>query len=62
MQPECQNCKFFRKFNTEYYGIENTIGRCHRYAPRPTSERDAESWGWPIVSVDDWCGDFQGKE
>jgi hypothetical protein len=48
---ECKNCKFFHEINV--------WGRCQKYAPRPNVSTDNHMW--PVISADDWCGEFLSK-
>jgi hypothetical protein len=48
----CGNCRFYSSV-------------CRRYAPRPGALCDANGdlqlVDWPMVEVDDWCGEWQGR-
>ena len=51
----CANCKFFRQ-NQPQQGI------CTRYPPAVfPSGRDQVSSVWPVVRVDQGCGEFKPK-
>ena len=51
--PRCQNCRF---------SVERTAIRleCRRYAPRPLEA--TQRLGWPEVSNDDWCGEWEAQD
>jgi hypothetical protein len=43
-----------------FYEIAEDVGRCRCHAPRITSAND-EHGKWPIVDIEDWCGEYRGK-
>lgn len=47
---QCSTCRFFLAEQSQ----------CRRYAPQPTA--DAKNAHWPIVSANDWCGEYQPAE
>jgi hypothetical protein len=47
---QCNTCRFFQTDKTQ----------CRRYAPQPTA--DAKNAHWPVVAVNDWCGEYQPSE
>jgi len=56
--PECMRCDFFEP-------QDDLVGECRRMAPRPVAasgldfnDPDAMMALWPVVSQDDWCGEF----
>jgi hypothetical protein len=56
--PECLRCDFFEP-------QDDLVGECRRRAPRPVAasgldfnDPDAMMALWPVVSQDDWCGEF----
>lgn len=57
MQRSCENCFHF-KLGT----LNNQIGDCRRYAPRPEFEPAVQDCYrrrvWPLVERADWCGEF----
>lgn len=48
----CMNCMFFRGPKPK----DNTIGWCHRHAPKPHVE--GEYTYWPEVKTNLWCGEW----
>lgn len=56
-EQKCLTCYFFR----EEDGERNDEGGCHRQSPRPTLEIEFYKSMWPIVSEDDWCGEWKSK-
>jgi hypothetical protein len=50
-KARCDACGYF----TLVTGVEGT---CRRAAPRPGPAADAAAVGWPVVRVDDWCGEY----
>lgn len=57
-KPECSKCIYFRSFG-------NGLGECRRNAPIIV-KRDDRVWPntetkWPVVSAEDWCGEFIQK-
>jgi hypothetical protein len=54
-QQKCLTCYFLRQ-------DERNHDRCHRYAPRPSIDVEVNPDPvWPIVSEDDWCGEWKSK-
>jgi hypothetical protein len=56
-KPEtCGDCGYFAPTDAAH-------GVCHRRAPGPLSSVDSArpaAWAcWPLVAVDDWCGEFK---
>jgi hypothetical protein len=47
---QCNTCRFFQASQAQ----------CRRYAPQPTA--DAKNAHWPVVSANDWCGEYQPSE
>jgi hypothetical protein len=47
----CETCRFFDAVNDE-------VGKCHRYAPRPSLSVISSGVAWPVVRVTDFCGEF----
>lgn len=47
----CKECKWFDQFNAHGY--------CHRYAPTPLNHERGDTWSYPVVPLDGWCGDFE---
>jgi hypothetical protein len=47
---QCSTCRFFQAEQSQ----------CRRYAPQPTA--DKKNAHWPIVSANDWCGEYQPAE
>jgi hypothetical protein len=57
----CSDCRFFDNENTT-----GELGKCRRNAPRShliSADVDADEQRvrgvWPLVSEDDWCGQFE---
>ena len=44
----CSNCKFIWSDST-----------CRAHPPSAVGAPTSAAWGWPIVTADDWCGEFQ---
>ena len=63
-KPKCEDCK--------HYEGDGALSECHRYAPRwsprfavaTTKETILKNLknGWPEVSKDSFCGDFESNE
>ena len=53
MKETCLQCRFFNpaKPDEVLRGANPNCGNCHRRAPND---------GWPLVWVDNWCGEFDG--
>lgn len=56
MNPTCATCRW-RKLDDSFWPEEST---CRRHAPT-LANVETEAWvtSWPIVRMDDWCGDHQ---
>jgi len=55
MQRTCRTCQFFDS------------KKCRRESPKIVARYGAESgtgiWsGWPLVSEEDWCGEYESRE
>jgi len=53
--PPCEGC-------TYYQAQERNIGACHRFPPGfagDSSPIDFHHWKFPLVSANNWCGEFQ---
>ena len=51
----CDNCRY-------YSVIGSGNGECHRHAPMcvsPAAQNSIASALWPVVSADDFCGDWK---
>ena len=56
---QCCTCRWGWDFEDEDPGRKDTLGTCHRHAPRPqfiTSECSIIKW--PKVYLDDGCGEW----
>ena len=51
---KCRTCMWFTEKVTEGPGENPKIGRCRRHAPTMS--------GYPVVFLDDWCGDHKLDE
>lgn len=56
----CLNCRFFDK-DTQY---EQEVTVCKRYAPRRIHGvgTGSEEKRFPIVSSDEWCGEWEAED
>lgn len=57
-QPTCPSCMYWDNTDSQ----EAPIGRCRRYAPRPTSiifaqDEEGDSAVWPYTEETEWCGE-----
>lgn len=50
-RPTCRGCEYGEALR------EPTSFRCRRHAPRPGTG-NSEGIAWPVVSADDWCGEY----
>ena len=55
-EEKCQDCRYWEKLDSGGRGE----GECRRYAPRGTGGGYA-TYAWNKTNLDDWCGDFDGK-
>ena len=55
-KKKCSNCAYFKG------NPKKCRGECHRNAPRPQVGFHGFDIGWPIVTEEDFCGDFEEKE
>lgn len=57
----CGQCFFW-----EPAGEKRTSGVCHRFPPRTVvfedenGDTDIKGSVWPLVSAEQWCGEFRG--
>ena len=66
-EERCENCRFSDnkdlindsgEKDKEY----SDVTHCHRYPPNATA-KDVEGCAeWPLVRLDDWCGEFKLKQ
>ena len=55
MSDQCKDCRFFYD-----RGMGDHSGYCRRYPPAVMERLEGkEFWRWPIVSVADWCGEWE---
>ncbi|MFA5053966.1 MAG: hypothetical protein WC565_07895 [Parcubacteria group bacterium] len=54
MKRACKDCEWYAPLLRSPTVYSDTDGRCLCHVP------DAE-YGWPYVSVNDWCGEFQPR-
>jgi hypothetical protein len=59
----CENCSWWLELEDEYDNPIETVGECHRYAPRAYSSNRIESHSetralWPHTFAKDFCGDY----
>jgi len=48
----CADCVYYK-----HKANDLAFGDCRRHAPRP--DQSTPDTFWPIVSRDDWCGEFR---
>ena len=58
----CASCQHFKRDRTT---DGNTMdapaqGECRRHAPRPLQE--GELWRWPVVTLDEFCGEWRQRQ
>lgn len=53
--PEYDCCEVCRYFDP----ISEEIGKCHRYAPRPSLSVMSSAVAWPVVRPSEFCGEFE---
>lgn len=62
MEKTCKTCAYFLIPRNEE---GNAVGHCRRYAPRPQFMQDPDCIIdmilWPMVFMDDGCGDWELK-
>lgn len=51
----CKTCRFYEEM------CKDEVGDCHRYPPTilSISEYDDTSTSFPMVDVNNWCGEWQ---
>ncbi|MFC1745019.1 hypothetical protein ACFL35_13585 [Candidatus Riflebacteria bacterium] len=54
VEEYCENCIFFEE-------REGGKGICRRYPPCPKPEGGITAF-WPVIELDDWCGEFEADE
>lgn len=57
----CNNCRYFCPDEEDDPTVDS--GECRRRSPVFCSSSDMMGLGaWPVVLMNDWCGDFEAKE
>lgn len=56
MNKKCEKCRFI-----EVLANRKDWGYCHRYPPTPDGKNIFTRDNFPVLSIDDWCGEFQKK-
>lgn len=70
---QCQNCRFWKRPNgyshiDQFKEETHVVGPCRKRSPQIIAHDGKDSSGfsystetteWPIVSANDWCGDFE---
>ncbi len=68
----CGTCRFAGTHVQAGHGAERTLVRCLRYPPQRLGQapefnsagpiaRAREDTGWPVLTWDDWCGEWQQR-
>jgi hypothetical protein len=59
--PHCGNCAFGRKESNPSW--QRKTVECHRYPPsQETNTNSVDPYPWPIMKVEEWCGEHKEKE
>ena len=54
----CDLCRFFEPHRTVDGKGLYTLGDCRRHPPRIAPDGVDGTTSWPLVSIDDWCGEW----
>jgi hypothetical protein len=60
---ECATCRYAIK-RTDRHTAPSTFFECRRFPPVPPADRSFDNFdvpfaAWPLVSADDWCGEWE---
>jgi hypothetical protein len=53
----CQTCRFLL-----IESARDEIGFCRRYPPKLIASEEELNFTFPVVAVDEWCGEYRGPE
>lgn len=64
---KCKNCRWFDNIHESLKLVPNlegkySIGYCRKHKPMVYGKGAYYYSGWPVVDVDDYCGEFRKKE
>lgn len=51
-EQQCQFCMYFKFFS-------GANGVCRRTPPLGNRTGESNTWQWPMMGVDEWCGEFK---
>ena len=58
----CKICRWFDQQHKSLMEISKELGYCRKHKP-VIYQRDGQYYGgWPLVDVDDFCGEFRQDE
>ena len=58
----CNSCDYF-DYKSYETGLRHHLkGFCRKNSPRVSQLNVGSDFHWPVVTVDDWCGEWQGLE
>lgn len=58
----CNSCDYF-DFDGYEIGLSSHLeGFCRKNSPRVFQLNAGSNFHWPVVTVDDWCGEWYGPD
>lgn len=57
VQEACKSCRFLLLDSAR-----DQFGFCRRYPPKLLPTEEELSFTFPVVEVDEWCGEYRGPE
>ena len=61
---QCYTCRWGWYLESEEPELQNSLGECHRHAPRPVAYNDNIVHNkaiWPVVYGESGCGDWTSR-
>lgn len=58
----CKNCRWFDQEHKSLAEVPENYGYCRKHKPVIYHHEGRYYGGWPLVDVDDFCGEFRKDE
>lgn len=63
MAKSCGNCEYYSEQEGESYGTcRHSAPPVHQWIPEPNDSAPKVWAWWPLVTSEDWCGQFRSKD
>ncbi len=56
---KCQNCKWFDQQHKSLVQLTDNFGYCRKHKPVIYPKDNRYYGGWPVVDINDLCGEFR---